>query len=277
MNAPRPLNFFRLPMNAFPRIQVAGRFPMGDGARDLRYIARTHALHLHNYQATCRIGRRTFELQPGSVTLTPAGVESQYNLPQNDFHLCIHFEMAVRASTHLKLPIFWQAGGQAPFVAMRMREIIELTRLAQQSGSPGLLARTAASAALHALLAWQAFVVFHPIRIPSKQRSCAALECLVQILDERFCQPLIVSALAAKVGLNQNYLARLFHQRMGVTMQQYIGNRRIELARHLLTTSRMSIKEIGAKVGWPDPQHFNKQFHRLAGLSPSAARAISVV
>jgi len=62
---------------------------------------------------------------------------------------------------------------------------------------------------------------------------------------------------------------------MGVTVQQYIANRRMELARHLLNTSQMSIKEIGAEIGWADPQHFNKQFHRLAGLSPSAARALA--
>jgi transcriptional regulator GlxA family with amidase domain len=107
------------------------------------------------------------------------------------------------------------------------------------------------------------------------QRSRAALDRLVEILDERFHEPLTVPDLAREVGLSRNYLARLFRDRMGLTVQRYIANRRMELARHLLSTSRLSIKEIGAKVGWPDPQHFNKQFHRLAGLSPSAARALA--
>jgi AraC-like DNA-binding protein len=34
----------------------------------------------------------------------------------------------------------------------------------------------------------------------------------------------------------------------------------------------LPMKRIAARVGMPDPQHFNKQFRLLTGLSPSAAR-----
>jgi AraC-like DNA-binding protein len=233
-------------------------------------------VHLHDYRATFRLGGSTFELHPGTVTLTAAGVESRYDLPKNGFHLCIHFDPVTAAdSSSVTLPVFWHAGTQAPFVTMQMRHITDLYRQAQQSGAAGARARNAAGTALQALLAWLAFAARQPASTPGMQRSRASLDLLVQILDERFCEPLTVPALAREVSLSQNYLVRLFRQRMGVTVQQYLANRRIELARHLLTTTGLSIKEIGARVGWPAPQHFNKQFHRLAGLSPSASRALA--
>jgi len=249
---------------------------MGDNSRDAVYISRgTHALHQHDYRAAFRLGGRSFELQPGSVTLTAAGVESWYDLPQNGSHLCIHFETAPPAANSLDIPVVWQAGTQAPFVTMQIRHIIDLHRQAGHPGAAGLRARVAAAAALQGLLAWLAFAARQPVSAPGMQRSRSGLDRLVQILDERFCQPLDVPGLAREVGISQNYLARLFRQRMGVTVQQYLANRRIDLARHLLSTTRLSIKEIGATIGWPDPQHFNKQFHRLTGMSPSAARSLA--
>jgi AraC-like DNA-binding protein len=249
---------------------------MGDNSRGILYVSRTtHALHQYDYRAAFRLGGSRFELQPGCVTLTAAGVESWYDLPRNGFHLCIHFDTTAFAANSLDLPVFWQAGAQAPFVTMRIRHIIELHRQGEHRGAAGLRARTAASAALHALLAWLAFAARQPVGTPAMQRSRSGLDRLVKIIDERFCQPLPIPDLAREVGISQNYLARLFRQRMGITIQHYLANRRIDLARHLLSTTRLSIKEIGATIGWPDPQHFNKQFHRLTGLSPSAARSLA--
>src|SRR5580698_5662907 len=65
----------RWPLRILPVIRVAGRFPMGDNSRDKVYVSPTHALHQHAYHATLRLGGQRIGLQPGDVTLTPAGVE----------------------------------------------------------------------------------------------------------------------------------------------------------------------------------------------------------
>ena len=74
------------------------------------------------------------------------------------------------------------------------------------------------------------------------------------------------------MGLSQNYLARRFKARFGVTLQGYLRNCRMEYAGLLLATTDMPIGQVGACVGLPDPQHFNKQFRAVFGESPSAAR-----
>ena len=44
---------------------------------------------------------------------------------------------------------------------------------------------------------------------------------------------------------------------------------RMELAKHLLRGSSLSIKEIGERCGYADPFQFSRMFRRRAGVSPS--------
>lgn len=81
-----------------------------------------------------------------------------------------------------------------------------------------------------------------------------------------------ISDICRTVGLSQNYLAKLFHSQYGVTMNKYLINRRIEFARHLLECTSLPVKDIGVRVGIPDPQHFNKLFRKCTGKSPSGFR-----
>ena len=95
---------------------------------------------------------------------------------------------------------------------------------------------------------------------------------LVEIVENRLREPLSVPDLAEEAGLSQNYLAQAFRQRYGLTMANFILRRRIELACYLLTASRATVTHIAHEAGLPDVQHFNKQFRRLVGVSPSAYR-----
>jgi len=268
---PQPA-FFPWPLECAPHIQIAGRFPLGVSSRGFVYHHATIALHQHDYHGTVRIGRHRFSLRPGDVTLTPPRVGSTYVLPADGFHLCIHFAVAAARGKRALLPLHWRPGAQAAFVTLNLQRIIHTHRLSQQRGEAGRLARAVGSAALQQLLLWIAFAARdrRPSRIAARART--SLEQLQRLLDERFPEPWTVPALAEKVGLSQNYLAGLFHRRNGMTIQQYLLHRRIELAHHLLTTTRKPIKEIAHEVGLPDPHYFNKQFRRLTGRSPSAAR-----
>jgi AraC-like DNA-binding protein len=99
-----------------------------------------------------------------------------------------------------------------------------------------------------------------------------ALRQVRQNADSAVARPVQVAELAAGCGLSADYVARLFARRYGMTLQHYLLLRRMEQARHLLVSSGLGIAEIGRRVGLPDPQYFNKQFRRVAGLSPLAYR-----
>ena len=68
------------------------------------------------------------------------------------------------------------------------------------------------------------------------------LQTLIEAVEARLMEPLAVPELAEMASLSQNYLARVFRLRYGMTIPHFILLRRIELARHLLATSKVTIK-----------------------------------
>ncbi len=79
-------------------------------------------------------------------------------------------------------------------------------------------------------------------------------------------------ALARRAGLSRNYLARQFRELFGASIPEFQRLKRIDRAMLYLESTDMRITEIGTRVGYPDPAHFNKRFRETAGCSPSHYR-----
>lgn len=67
---------------------------------------------------------------------------------------------------------------------------------------------------------------------------------------------------ALKFNFNKNYLAKLFKQKMGVTINEYINSLRMDKAKELLTQTELSIKEIAYSVGFEDEKYFMRIFKK---------------
>ncbi len=261
-----------------PEVVAAGRFPVLEKSGGYIHRAPTVALHQHDYEGRAHIGEGQYELRPGDLTLTPAEIESHYHLPRDGYHLCVHFRhAAVPAGNEahaLKLPLHLRLGPGSDVIRQRIWWITDLHRRAGHADPrKRILALAAASAGMQELMLTLALL--DPSELPAEPVSSRvekAMLKLLELIESRLKDVLVVPALAEESGLSQNYLARLFRQRYGVAVPRFILLRRIETARHLLTTSRASVKEVAHEVGLPDMQHFNKQFRRVAGMSPSAYR-----
>jgi AraC-like DNA-binding protein len=263
----------RWPLDALPRIRLAGRFPLDDRAFPTLYLSPTHALHLHDYQGTLRLGRDELALVPGCLTLTPAHRPSWYDLPAAGYHWCIHFDPVPTRRPCCRMPLLLHAHDRQHIIADQFAQIVQLHTEADRSHADSAVARAAASAALQQLLLSLQLWQRPHAHAATPHRSRAALDHAVQLLHHQLDQPLHIPQLAKKVGLSQNYLAHRFRLRFGVTIPRYLMQRRIEQARLLLLTTDLLIKQVADRVGMPDPQHFNKQFRRLTGESPSVYRA----
>jgi len=255
----------RWPLQAIPVIHTAGRFPLDEQQFITTYRQTMHALHLYEYSGRIRMDSYQFDLQPGDLTLSRFGGRTAYDLPAPGHHWCIHFEPVSNSRSYIQLPWHLQTTRNHGYVADRMMEI---ARLHNQGRQP--LTQTRAAILLQDLLLWIAGVT--SVKPPVRQ-SDAKLVQLIALLDERFTELWTVPQLAETVGLTQDHLARCFRRRMGVTIPRYLLQRRIAHARQLLLTTDLPVNRIAARVGMPDPQHFNKQFRRLTGLSPTAMRA----
>ncbi len=262
------------PLDVLPRVRVAGRFPHSDRHHERTYRGASLALHLYEYRCAMRMGERSMELGPGDVTVSPPNVATSYHVPEPGFHLCIHVGQARvrRGVSRLELPTHLRLGPRRDFVAQRFMTVVRWHATAQQDRA----AAAAASGAMLELLVYLSRLSDGPARRGPRPAD-KAVEQAADLIEQRLSQPLCVPALAREVSLSQNYLARCFRGRFGMTIPAYLLRRRIQAAGHLLTTTDRPIKQIAAAVGLPDAHHFNKQFRRLTGVSPSACRAAGLL
>ncbi|MBW4085738.1 helix-turn-helix domain-containing protein [Paenibacillus sp. S150] len=94
-------------------------------------------------------------------------------------------------------------------------------------------------------------------------------EEIKQYIHAHYGDELTRNDLAEIVYLNPDYLARLFKRETGVALGSYVIQVRIEAAKQLLETTRLSVYAIANKVGYTNYSYFSKLFKQEVGLSPN--------
>lgn len=80
------------------------------------------------------------------------------------------------------------------------------------------------------------------------------------------------TSLAELVYLNPDYLARLFKKETGISLGAYIIQTRLEQAKQLLATTRLSFYAVAVRVGYSNYSHFSKLFKQDTGCTPNEYR-----
>lgn len=91
-------------------------------------------------------------------------------------------------------------------------------------------------------------------------------------IDTHLTEELKLKELAEKSGYTEYYLTRKFKKEMGVSVNTYIRNARLRLAKMLLKTTQMSIQEISEELHFCSRSYFTEVFQKQEGLSPSEYR-----
>lgn len=80
---------------------------------------------------------------------------------------------------------------------------------------------------------------------------------------------LSLTTIATQTFYSPTYLSRLFKQKTGLTLSNYIARIRLEAACRLLREERRTAREVGQMVGFESPSYFSVFFKRQTGLTPS--------
>ena len=94
----------------------------------------------------------------------------------------------------------------------------------------------------------------------------------VGIIETNYNQVLRVDELASGLGLSRSYFCRIFHEKTGMSPQDYIVSYRLEKAAELLENKKLTQDEISKQVGYPDVYAFSRMFKRKYGISPGKYR-----
>ena len=89
------------------------------------------------------------------------------------------------------------------------------------------------------------------------------------IIVKRFSEPtLSVSSIADEVGMSDSRLSTEFKRVYRMTPLEYITRSRMHLARQLLRTTDMPVKDIALECGYYDISGFNRRFKAYTGMTP---------
>lgn len=78
--------------------------------------------------------------------------------------------------------------------------------------------------------------------------------------------------LSRLVYLNPDYLSRLFKKETGLSLSSYLIQKRIQLAKELLVSSKMPVSVVAAKAGYDNFAYFTKIFKERTGMAPNEYR-----
>lgn len=81
-----------------------------------------------------------------------------------------------------------------------------------------------------------------------------------------------IENLAAYTGLSASYLSRLFKKETGVSVSDYVREKKIEKAQHLLKFCDYSLVEISNYLSFSSQSHFIQLFKDFTGITPKKYR-----
>ena len=75
--------------------------------------------------------------------------------------------------------------------------------------------------------------------------------------------------IAEKLAFDYTYLANIFSEVKGITIQQFIIMHKIEKVKELLIYDELNLTEIAYKLHYSSVAHLSNQFKKITGLTPT--------
>jgi len=99
------------------------------------------------------------------------------------------------------------------------------------------------------------------------------IRALKQYIADNLCNNITLSELANHVHLAPQYISLLFKKETGLTITQFILNRRIDKAKMMIITTNDPVQVIAEKSGFTDYCYFSHAFKKVTGISPRQFRS----
>ncbi len=95
----------------------------------------------------------------------------------------------------------------------------------------------------------------------------------VDFIEDNICEDLSADVISSHAYMSSFHFQRIFAMISGVSLGEYIRNRRLTLAGIEIETNDLKIIDIAFKYGYESPESFSRAFSRLHGVSPMTARS----
>lgn len=90
----------------------------------------------------------------------------------------------------------------------------------------------------------------------------------MQYIRKNYEQPITVDTVADYLNLSASHLMRIFKDDLGTTLNEYLTQHRINLAKELLKEGQYKIYEVSYHIGYKDVRYFSQIFKKSVGMTP---------
>lgn len=100
------------------------------------------------------------------------------------------------------------------------------------------------------------------------QREHKIVLAVSQVVEERGAAQITIQQLAQAVHLSCGHLSRVFRRTTGITLEQFLIQQRVELAKRALLDPRFNVAEVAERCGFCNPAYFASVFKRYVKCTP---------
>ena len=113
-------------------------------------------------------------------------------------------------------------------------------------------------------------------RALSERPRPAWLTRAIALLRSEYRGSLRISDVAAEVGTHPTHLSRVFRDRMGLPIGDYVHRLRVRYAGEALCRPGARLADVAASAGFADQSHLTRVFKRVTGVTPAAFRRLPI-
>ena len=99
------------------------------------------------------------------------------------------------------------------------------------------------------------------------EEQCDYVRQVCDYISSKYNENISICHLAETIGLERSYLSRMFKKKMGISIQEYLINIRMEHSKELLK-SGFNVSQTARMCGYEDQFNFSKMFKKKFGISP---------
>lgn len=106
-----------------------------------------------------------------------------------------------------------------------------------------------------------------------EQIKAIVIQHIHQIEDDSF---VFTDVLQQELNKEYSQLSKLFSEKEGITIEQYVILQRTEKVKELLSYNELTLSEIAYRLGYSSVAYLSAQFKKVTGLTPSQFKKLGI-
>lgn len=101
-----------------------------------------------------------------------------------------------------------------------------------------------------------------------EQRMNERLLAVVEYIRRNATEEINIQQLSSMAYMSKSSFYRMFTQEFGISPNKMVLMEKVNIARQMIASGSLAIKEVGYASGFSDPNYFSRVFKKLVGMTP---------